>query len=1072
MQKEFRFFITLAAVILLAFAGAGCSAKAKKAYHLQRAGKFFDAGQYDRAEIEYLNVLRNDPQNGPAMGRLGVIYYEEGRLQRAAFFLAKGSQLATNDLALRLKLGFVYSAVGQFQPAQDAANYILDRKPQDDDAPLLLAEAAVKPKEIAAARQRLQILIHNGDRAAFEVALGNLALREQDLKTADAAFKRAQALDAKSSAVNAALGSLCWAQNDLKAAEVFFKASAEASPVRSPRRMQYARFKIQTGDTAGGQQFLEAIVKSAPDYVPAQMVLAEIAARGKKYEACAELLDKVLARDPDNYEALLFDSQLKLAQGNPGGAVAGMERMVRMYPQSARVHYQLALAYLAANDAAKGVSSLGQALRFDPNFTEAILVLADVQIRNNNPDPVVIALDPLVKKQPQLIQAQLLLADAYRLQGHLGSALALYRPLEQMFPQNPQIPLLLGSALVQQNEAAAARREFERAREIAPDNLSALEQLVNLDLAEKQFAAAMQRVKTEMDKKPKQVELQLLTVKILLAENQRDQAEATLLKALEMDPENQGTYLLLAQLYHDSRQNAKALAQLAAAVAKDPKNISAMMLAATIHSDDKDYQRAADDYEKLLLVSPKCSPALNNLAYLYSENLGRLDRAYELAQHARELLPFDPSAADTLGWICFKRGTYPTALALLKESAAKLPGEAEVQFHLGMADYMTGDETAARDALQRALQSGAAFLGRDECQRCLAILAINPKSADAAARTLLEKRVAEKSDDPVAQGRLAVIYQQEGNSAKAIAAYKSVLQVNPKNLAALVGLARLYAPQDVQKAYDFAKSAYQLAPDNSDVVQIFARLAFQSGDSKLAANLLRQIVQARPDDAQADFDFAQATYSIGKITEAQTAMQNALRLGLPTAQADQARRMLEMIDLAANPAAAAAASSRVAEILKAEPDNVPALMAQAALKESNGDAPAAALVCEKVLSRWPDFAPAQKQLARLCAADATKIDKAYALATKARAAYPDDPAVAKTMGVILIQKGDFSRAVNVLKESAAKNSADAEVFFYLGTAQLQLKNRAESKRCLQQALDLKLSGQQADAAKQMLNGLK
>ena len=582
----------------------------------------------------------------------------------------------------------------------------------------------------------------------------------------------------------------------------------------------------------------------------------------------------------------------------------------------------------------------------------------------------------------------------------------------------------------------------------------------------------MQRVKTEMDKKPKQVELQLLTVKILLAENQRDQAEATLLKALEMDPENQGTYLLLAQLYHDSRQNAKALAQLAAAVAKDPKNISAMMLAATIHSDDKDYQRAADDYEKLLLVSPKCSPALNNLAYLYSENLGRLDRAYELAQHARELLPFDPSAADTLGWICFKRGTYPTALALLKESAAKLPGEAEVQFHLGMADYMTGDETAARDALQRALQSGAAFLGRDECQRCLAILAINPKSADAAARTLLEKRVAEKSDDPVAQGRLAVIYQQEGNSAKAIAAYKSVLQVNPKNLAALVGLARLYAPQDVQKAYDFAKSAYQLAPDNSDVVQIFARLAFQSGDSKLAANLLRQIVQARPDDAQADFDFAQATYSIGKITEAQTAMQNALRLGLPTAQADQARRMLEMIDLAANPAAAAAASSRVAEILKAEPDNVPALMAQAALKESNGDAPAAALVCEKVLSRWPDFAPAQKQLARLCAADATKIDKAYALATKARAAYPDDPAVAKTMGVILIQKGDFSRAVNVLKESAAKNSADAEVFFYLGTAQLQLKNRAESKRCLQQALDLKLSGQQADAAKQMLNGLK
>ena len=1072
MPKTIHLYITLAAVILLAFAGTGCSAKAKRAYHLQRANRYFDAGQYDRAEIEYLNVLRNDPQNSPAMGRLGVIYFEEGRLQRAAFFLAKGSQMATNDLTLRLKLGYIYSAVGQFQPARDAAIFILDRKPQDDDAPLLLAEAAVKPKEIEAARQRLQALIHNGDRAAYEVALGNLALRERDLKTAESAFNRALSLDAKSSAVNAAMGALRWAQNDLKPAESFFKAAADAAPIRSPRRMQYARFKIQTGDSEGGRQSLEEIVKQVPDYIPAQMALAEIAARGKKYDACAGLLDKVLARDPDNYEAMLFDSQLKLAQGNPGKAVAGLERMVRMYPQSARVHYQLALAYLNSNDPVKGLNSLGQALRFDPNFTEAILLLAEIQIRNQNPDPVVIALEPLVKKQPQLVQAQLLLADAYRLQGHPDNALAIYRPLEQSFPQNPQIPLLLGSVLLQQNDAVTARREFNRVLEIAPDNLPALEQVVNLDLAEKQFTAAMQRVKAEVNKRPKQVDLQLLTTKIFLAETNQDQAEATLLKVIEMDPENQNAYLLLAQLYHDTRQNTKALAKLDAAVAKDSKDISAMMLAATIHSDDKDYKSAAADYEKLLLASPKFSPAINNLAYLYSEYLGRLDRAYDLAQHARELLPYDPSTADTLGWICFKRGAYPTALELLRESAAKLPGEAEVQFHLGMANYMTGDEAAATTAFQRALQSGASFSGRDECQRCLSILAISPNAVEAATQLLLEKRCAEKSDDPVALGRLAVIYQQAGNYSKAMAAYKAVLQVNPKNLPALVGLAQLYAPEDPRKAYDMAKAAYQLAPDNLDVSHTLARLAFQSGDGKLAMNLLRQIIQARPNDTLAGFDFAQAAYSIGKIAEGQTAIQNALRIGLPAPQSNQAQRMIEMIDLAANPAKAAAASGRIAAILKSEPEDVPALMAQAALYEFNTDTTRAQQICEKVLRRYPDFAPAQKQLAMLYAQDATKVDKAYGFALKAREAYPNDPAVAQTLGAILIQKGDFGHAVNLLKESAAKNSADAETFYYLGSAQFQLKNHAESKRCLQQALDLKLTGKQAETAKQMLGNLK
>ena len=42
----------------------------------------FTAGQYDKAEIEYLNVLRRDPENALAIGRLGDIYFDEGRFQR------------------------------------------------------------------------------------------------------------------------------------------------------------------------------------------------------------------------------------------------------------------------------------------------------------------------------------------------------------------------------------------------------------------------------------------------------------------------------------------------------------------------------------------------------------------------------------------------------------------------------------------------------------------------------------------------------------------------------------------------------------------------------------------------------------------------------------------------------------------------------------------------------------------------------------------------------------------------------------------------------------------------------
>ncbi len=1062
----------LSMVLLLALGGAGCTAKMKKSYHLSRANRFYDAHQMDSAELEYMNVLRYDRANSQAFGRLGLIYYDQGRLQRAAYFLARGSQLATNDLNLRIKLGFIYSSAGQYKLALDEANFILERKPADDEATLLLAETAVQPKEIAATRQRLQTMARNGDRVALELALGNLDLREQDLAGAEAAFRKAQALDPKSSDAGAALAAIIWAHGDLKQAETLFKAAADASPVRSPLRMQYVRFKLQTGDLTGARAALAEILKQAPDYLPASLVLAEISAMETKYDECAELLEKALVLDPDNFDALMFQSQMEMARGLPDKAVTDLERMARIYPGLARVHYQLGAAYFTVNDSVNATASLNRALELNTNYTDATLLLAQLQIKNNNPAPAMIAMERLRQKQPQLVQAQLLLADAYRQQNRLNDALAIYGPLEKAFPKNEQIPLVHGTALLQAKDPAAARQAFERTLEISPGNLQAVEQLVDLDLTEKQFDAAFQFINGEVQKNPKRVELRILTAKVLLAQGKRNQAEAVLLQAIEVDPTSQSAYLLLAQLYSDAGQNEKALAKLNDAMAKDPRDTSALMLAANIYVANKDYKDAAAAYEKLLKIDPKFSPAMNNLAYLYSENLVNLDRAYELAQQARALLPFDPYTADTLGWICFKRGSYSAALGLLQESAAKLPAEAEIQYHYGMAGYMTGDEASAHAALQQALQS-TNFPGRDECQRCLSILDLNPATADAAARTMLEKRVSEKADDPVALVRLARIYQRDGNGDKAITAYEALLRAVPKNLDAMINLTRLYeAAKDIQKAYEMAKAANKLAPYNPDASHVAWRLAFLSGDYQLAMSLLQQTLQSQPNDGPLLFDYAQAAYALGRISEAQTALQSAVGLNLTPAQAAQARRMLELIGLAAAPAQAAAASDRIAGILKAEPEDGPALMAQAAACEFKSDLVGAEQAYEKVLARFPDFAAAQKQLARLYAAEPAKADRAYSLAAKARVTYPDDPLLGKIMGIILVQRGDYSHAVNVLKQSAITLGSDAELFYYLGTAQFHLKNRTESKASLQQALALKLTGASADSAKQMLSELK
>ena len=139
-MRQFVFrILPLATLILTVMTGSGCTQAARRARHLARANQYFESGELDKAEIEYLIVLKADLTNAQAIGRLGMIYYEQGRYGRAVPFLIKGKELAPEDLDLRRKLAAIYLSAGKMKAARDEAGFVLDRKPQDDEAPLILA---------------------------------------------------------------------------------------------------------------------------------------------------------------------------------------------------------------------------------------------------------------------------------------------------------------------------------------------------------------------------------------------------------------------------------------------------------------------------------------------------------------------------------------------------------------------------------------------------------------------------------------------------------------------------------------------------------------------------------------------------------------------------------------------------------------------------------------------------------------------------------------------------------------------------------------------------------------------
>ncbi len=1090
MRKSIRPIFLFALAGLLTLLCSSCSPAAKTARHLAAADRYFTAGDYDKAEIEYLNVLQTDRINPSAIGRLGVIYYEQGRLSRVMPYLLKARELQPANLEVRLKLGMVYLSTGKMKEARDEAGFILDHEPGNAEATYLLAEAAAQPKDLDEIRLRLsQLPAPAAAGAPVAVAQGLLDLRQRLPKEAEAAFERALALNPKSSTANAALGALAVQKKDLPRAEKYLAAAADLAPARSPRRLQYAQFKIQNGDPAGGRRLLEEMTKKTPDYLPALLALAGIEAEAKKYSGSAALVAQVLTRDPTNPEALLLSARLKLAQNEPAKAVAELEKVVSLYPRSPQVHYQLGMAYLAAGQMDKAMASLTQAVSLAPAYPEAVLLQASLFIRRGNFSAAIVALKQLLPQRPDLIQGWLMLADAYSRQGNFADTLGVYDQVDKYFPGSPQTPLLRGLVYVQQNQRAEARQAFNRALEISPGFPMAEEQLVNLDVMEKQFPAALQRVAAMMAKDPKQAGPWLLQARVHLAQNDMAQAEAALRKAIELQPDSPAAYSMLARIFVITKQPGKALENLRDAVAKNPKDTGLLMMTGTLYDQQKNYPAAREAYEKLLTLNPNFSAALNNLSYLYSEHFNLPDKALELAQKARELLPNDPNVADTLGWILYKQRQYPRALALLLESAGKQLDAGDVQFHLGMTQYMLGQEPLARTALQRALELDKNLAGKDEAQSCLAILGIDVESTGA--RAILEKALSARPDDPVALVRLAAVHERAGKPDLAIKAYQSALQASPANAKATVGLAQLYfAQKDTAKALELAKTARKLAPDDPEAAQTLGRLEYRLGEYQWAASLLQEAVQRRSDDPDLLFDEALALYSVGRVTDATSALHHALNngtdstgspqagsTGSPQAlriftHADEARRMLDLIALAANPPAAMKESARIESLLKSEPEYVPALMASGTVKEQQSEAGAARQAYEKVLGHFPDFAPAKLRVAILSAAGTGFDQKAFEWALQARTAYPNDPELAKALGILTYRKGDAASAVALLNESLTDRGSDAELWYYLGRAQLQTKDQAGGKKSLQQALALNLKADLAAEAKKTLSGLK
>ena len=179
-------------------------------------------------------------------------------------------------------------------------------------------------------------------------------------------------------------------------------------------------------------------------------------------------------------------------------------------------------------------------------------------------------------------------------------------------------------------------------------------------------------------------------------------------------------FLELIQLASDPVSASAQAGRIAKMLEAQPDSVPLLMITGAIAEKANDSEKAKQAYEKALTQFPNFLPAKARLAILSSKKNEFDQRGYDLALQARTADPTNAEIAQALGILTYYKGDFSRASALLKESAANRPGDAELLYHLALSQLKTNQVEEGRKHLQSALDAGLGGASATEARRLLA----------------------------------------------------------------------------------------------------------------------------------------------------------------------------------------------------------------------------------------------------------------------------------------------------------------------------------------------------------------
>jgi cellulose synthase operon protein C len=352
-------------------------------------------------------------------------------------------------------------------------------------------------------------------------------------------------------------------------------------------------------------------------------------------------------------------------------------------------------------------------------------------------------------------------------------------------------------------------------------------------------------------------------------------------RAAGTGPDQYAATVSLAGLYKIDARTTDAISTYERAIALKGNDPSAILALAHLREDMGDLTPARDEYERALGVQSAQADREATLRALIAICLDQKDWEGAKRFH-RQLTALEPTSLfvkGELGHELFDRGEYARAEAELREVVGAAAGDnralAPALRELGRAQAKAHENAEALATFKRAL---AAAGGQSALRAQIFELVAELYRADQRLPELITQLEAEHPDDFARLALLGGLYEETGDSRRAIETYRRALLADPRQLDVRLRMIRLLQESgDLDKAIVEYEGLIRIAPHNPQFVFEECEALLQRGDRPHALALVSNLEARSGADEEA---LARVAEFYGRIGEGERSLRVLQRLAM------------------------------------------------------------------------------------------------------------------------------------------------------------------------------------------------